>query len=61
MDAAREAATRAAAAAVLLAMGYTDADATALAVSRRRILDLQPSLIVPGHGPAFAPSATTPV
>ena len=35
-------------------------DATALAVSRRRILDLQPSLIVPGHGPAFAPSATTP-
>lgn len=36
-------------------------DASQLAASRRRVLDLAPVLVVPGHGPAFAPSADTPV
>lgn len=35
-------------------------DAAELTRSRRRILDLQPLLIVPGHGPAFEPSPSTP-
>jgi glyoxylase-like metal-dependent hydrolase (beta-lactamase superfamily II) len=37
------------------------ADASLLASSRRRVLQMQPSLVVPGHGPAFVPSADTPV
>lgn len=37
------------------------ADAQVLAASRRRILDLSPVLIVPGHGPGFTPSSSTPV
>ena len=36
-------------------------DADLLAASRRRVLDLGPALIVPGHGPAFEPLASTPV
>ena len=36
-------------------------DAVQLAAARRRILDLRPSLVVPGHGPAFAPGESTPV
>ncbi len=36
-------------------------DAAVLAASRQRVLDLQPSLVVPGHGPAFVPDASTPV
>lgn len=32
-------------------------DATALAEGRRRVLDLRPVLIVPGHGAPFAPGA----
>jgi len=35
-------------------------DPLVLAASRERILDLDPVLIVPGHGPAFVPDATTP-
>jgi glyoxylase-like metal-dependent hydrolase (beta-lactamase superfamily II) len=35
-------------------------DADVLASSRRRVLELDPALIVPGHGPAFAPSTDTP-
>ncbi len=37
------------------------ADRELLARSRRRILDMAPALIVPGHGPAFAPSEATPL
>jgi glyoxylase-like metal-dependent hydrolase (beta-lactamase superfamily II) len=32
-----------------------------LAASRRRILDLDPRRIVPGHGPAFLPAESTPI
>ena len=32
-----------------------------LAASRQRILDLDPLRIVPGHGPAFVPGASTPI
>ena len=32
-----------------------------LAASRRRILDLDPVRIVPGHGPAFIPDGSTPI
>jgi len=35
-------------------------DTEVLAQSRRRILDLHPALVVPGHGPAFVPGETTP-
>ena len=35
-------------------------DEVALHVNRRRVLDLKPALIVPGHGPAFAPGSATP-
>jgi glyoxylase-like metal-dependent hydrolase (beta-lactamase superfamily II) len=34
-------------------------DADALHRGRRRVLDLQVSLVVPGHGPAFTPTAST--
>ena len=37
------------------------ADREQLRASREAVLALAPSLIVPGHGPAFTPSATTPV
>ena len=36
------------------------ADASVLAASRRAVLDLEPSLIVPGHGAPFHPTGTTP-
>jgi glyoxylase-like metal-dependent hydrolase (beta-lactamase superfamily II) len=36
-------------------------DAAQLKASRRRILELSPTLIIPGHGAGFAPDATTPV
>jgi glyoxylase-like metal-dependent hydrolase (beta-lactamase superfamily II) len=36
-------------------------DAAVLASSRRRVLALEPVLVVPGHGGPFAPDATTPV
>jgi glyoxylase-like metal-dependent hydrolase (beta-lactamase superfamily II) len=36
-------------------------DRSRLAASRRRILDLDPLRIVPGHGPAFRPDGSTPV
>ncbi|WP_233273447.1 MBL fold metallo-hydrolase [Streptomyces broussonetiae] len=36
-------------------------DPDALRINRRKILDLQPALIVPGHGVPFAPSENTPV
>jgi glyoxylase-like metal-dependent hydrolase (beta-lactamase superfamily II) len=36
-------------------------DAEVLRSSRARVLALEPSLIVPGHGPAFAPNADTPI
>jgi glyoxylase-like metal-dependent hydrolase (beta-lactamase superfamily II) len=36
-------------------------DADVLRASRQRVLELQPTLIIPGHGPAFAPDASTPV
>lgn len=36
-------------------------DRAALRANRTRILDLQPALIIPGHGPAFAPDANTPL
>ena len=36
-------------------------DAAVLRASRQRILSLGPTRIVPGHGPAFAPGADTPV
>lgn len=36
-------------------------DREQLAASRRRVLDLLPALIVPGHGTSFAPDKTTPV
>jgi len=36
-------------------------DAQVLRASRERVLSLQPYLIVPGHGPAFVPDASTPV
>jgi glyoxylase-like metal-dependent hydrolase (beta-lactamase superfamily II) len=35
-------------------------DPTALHASRARILELSPTLIVPGHGPAFQPGPATP-
>ena len=35
-------------------------DSPAQHANRRRVLDLSPVLIVPGHGPAFAPDASTP-
>jgi glyoxylase-like metal-dependent hydrolase (beta-lactamase superfamily II) len=35
-------------------------DADLLSASRQQLLDLQPVQIVPGHGPAFVPDATTP-
>lgn len=35
-------------------------DPAAITASRRRILDLSPILVVPGHGPAFRPDGTTP-
>jgi hypothetical protein len=35
-------------------------DADALHAGRARVLGLSPVLIVPGHGPAFTPDATTP-
>jgi glyoxylase-like metal-dependent hydrolase (beta-lactamase superfamily II) len=37
------------------------ADAAVLRSSRERVLALNPVQIVPGHGPAFVPGATTPV
>ena len=36
-------------------------DAEVLRISRQRILALSPAQIIPGHGPAFVPSDTTPV
>jgi glyoxylase-like metal-dependent hydrolase (beta-lactamase superfamily II) len=36
-------------------------DRDQLAQQRRRILDLQPALIIPGHGEPFTPSEKTPV
>ncbi len=36
-------------------------DRDRLAQERRRILDLAPTLVIPGHGSAFTPDATTPV
>jgi glyoxylase-like metal-dependent hydrolase (beta-lactamase superfamily II) len=35
-------------------------DARLLSESRQNLLDLQPVQVVPGHGPAFVPDATTP-
>ena len=34
-------------------------DQSQLEASRQKILDLNPTLIIPGHGPAFVPSART--
>ncbi|MEV4644367.1 MBL fold metallo-hydrolase [Saccharopolyspora sp. NPDC049357] len=39
----------------------TSSDNETLRVSRRKILDLEPALIVPGHGEAFVPDESTPV
>jgi glyoxylase-like metal-dependent hydrolase (beta-lactamase superfamily II) len=36
-------------------------DRALLAASRQRILDLDPRRIIPGHGPAFLPGASTPI
>ena len=36
-------------------------DRSVLVEQRHRVLDLNPTLIVPGHGPAFAPDADTPL
>ncbi len=36
-------------------------DADVLRASRQRVLALRPTLVIPGHGPAFAPDASTPV
>ena len=36
-------------------------DRETLRASRQAVLDLQPTLIIPGHGPAFAPDARTPL
>ncbi|MEZ5114787.1 MAG: MBL fold metallo-hydrolase [Candidatus Nanopelagicales bacterium] len=36
-------------------------DRDLLAASRRRVLDLDPAWVVPGHGPAFRPGPATPV
>lgn len=36
-------------------------DAALLSASRRAVLDLQPALVVPGHGAAFTPSDSTPI
>lgn len=36
------------------------ADMAVLTASRHAVLDLAPVLIIPGHGPAFAPSERTP-
>jgi glyoxylase-like metal-dependent hydrolase (beta-lactamase superfamily II) len=36
-------------------------DAGALRASRERVLALEPARIIPGHGPAFPPDASTPV
>jgi glyoxylase-like metal-dependent hydrolase (beta-lactamase superfamily II) len=38
---------------------YADDQAT-LEASRQRVFDLEPALIVPGHGAAFPPGPTTP-
>jgi glyoxylase-like metal-dependent hydrolase (beta-lactamase superfamily II) len=35
-------------------------DAGVLASSRRLVLDLEPALVVPGHGPPFVPGPATP-
>ncbi len=35
-------------------------DAEVLRASRRRLLELEPALVVPGHGPPFEPGPTTP-
>jgi glyoxylase-like metal-dependent hydrolase (beta-lactamase superfamily II) len=35
-------------------------DLAALHANRRRILELDPVTVVPGHGPAFHPDADTP-
>ena len=37
-----------------------DTDADAMTANRARVLSLEPALIVPGHGPAFAPGDSTP-
>jgi glyoxylase-like metal-dependent hydrolase (beta-lactamase superfamily II) len=37
------------------------ADRDVLRASRQRVLALNPHLVIPGHGPAFTPDATTPV
>ncbi|MFC6063079.1 MBL fold metallo-hydrolase [Streptomyces ochraceiscleroticus] len=39
----------------------TSNDREGLRASRRKILDLKPALIVPGHGAPFVPSKNTPV
>jgi len=36
-------------------------DRETLRASRQAVLDLQPALIIPGHGPAFAPDRRTPL
>lgn len=36
------------------------ADPAALTASRRRILDMRPAMIVPGHGAGFPPDSSTP-
>jgi glyoxylase-like metal-dependent hydrolase (beta-lactamase superfamily II) len=36
-------------------------DLEVLRASRERVLGLAPVLVVPGHGPAFAPGPSTPV
>jgi hypothetical protein len=37
------------------------ADRDLLRRSRQRVLDLEPVQVIPGHGPAFTPDASTPV
>ncbi len=37
-----------------------DTDAEAFKASRARVLAMEPSLIVPGHAPAFRPDQSTP-
>jgi glyoxylase-like metal-dependent hydrolase (beta-lactamase superfamily II) len=37
------------------------AERDVLAASRQRVLALKPTLVIPGHGPAFTPDASTPV
>ncbi len=36
-------------------------DAAVLRASRERVLAMDPALVVPGHGPAFAPDESTPL